>query len=92
MTANPVIMQLHSDIYTILIKTRQKTTTYEINPDWTIDMLKHRIETETGFPPRIQRLIFKNRNVKPKATFRNHGIPSGSVLHLALVIDNNQLP
>ncbi|MFD9634565.1 ubiquitin-like protein [Streptomyces violascens] len=74
-----------SEVFGIFVKTLTgKIIAIEVQGDYTIEMVKAKIQDKEGIPPDQQRLIFENQLLEDRRTVDSYQIRPGSTLHLAL--------
>ncbi|KAM3281291.1 hypothetical protein P3S67_028312 [Capsicum chacoense] len=73
----------------IMIKVKTltgKEIEIDIEPTYTIDRIKERVEEKEGIPPVQQRIIYGGKQLADDKTAWDYNIKSGSTLHLVLAL------
>ncbi|KAM3338928.1 hypothetical protein P3S68_031014 [Capsicum galapagoense] len=73
----------------IIIKVKTltgKEIEIDIEPTYTIDRIKERVEEKEGIPPMQQRIIYGEKQLADDKTAWDYNIKSGSALHLVLAL------
>jgi len=70
---------------TIYVKTLTgKTLTLDVDPSYSVGILKHKIQNQEGVPVEQQRLIFAGKQLEACRTLADYKIEEESSLHLVL--------
>ena len=60
-----------------------KTTTLEVDPDETIENVRHKLQCKEGFPPDMYSLIFAGKQLDDRCTLSDYNIRNESTCHIA---------
>ena len=63
-----------------------KLINLNVEPSYTIQQIKEKVQEMEGLGPEVQRIIFKGTMLKDEATIDQSKIEPGSVLHLVLAL------
>ena len=61
-----------------------KTITLELEPFYTIEIIKEKVQDKEGIPPDLQRLLFGGKQLADERTLSSYKILSDDTLQLVL--------